>query len=411
MKLDKMSRSETLLVRLNSTSVGTLTRLVDDTVVFAFDPTYEENRESPILSQSFKTADGGLTIGRPITGPSLSPFFSNLLPEGPLRDFLADKLTINSKREFFLLVALGLDLPGAVIVEPIGELSSVTDQEYLLAERQARPILRFSLAGVQLKFSAILNRAETFTIPTDGMGGSWILKLPSESHPHLPEIEHAMLSFAKLVGIDVPEIKLVPTVSVVGLPEQFGNTIADSLAVKRFDRNEDGSRIHIEDFAQVYNVYPKDKYEKAGYGHIAKVLWAEAGEVCFTEFVRRLVFTVAIGNGDMHLKNWSLIYTNPLKPSLSPAYDFVPTIGYISRETLALNLGGTKEFNDVTIDKFKKMAKQAGASERLTANIVNETCERVLHCWNRDRDTIGLPAETLTMLDRHMKTLPLLRPH
>ena len=241
MKLDKMSRSETLLVRLNSTSVGTLTRLVDDTVVFAFDPTYEENRESPILSQSFKTADGGLTIGRPITGPSLSPFFSNLLPEGPLRDFLADKLTINSKREFFLLVALGLDLPGAVIVEPIGELSSVTDQEYLLAERQARPILRFSLAGVQLKFSAILNRAETFTIPTDGMGGSWILKLPSESHPHLPEIEHAMLSFAKLVGIDVPEIKLVPTVSVVGLPEQFGNTIADSLAVKRFDRNEDGS--------------------------------------------------------------------------------------------------------------------------------------------------------------------------
>ena len=106
-----------------------------------------------------------------------------------------------------------------------------------------------------------------------------------------------------------------------------------------------------------------------------------------------------------------MIYTNPLKPSLSPAYDFVPTIGYISQETLGLNLGGTKEFNDVTIDKFKKMAKQAGASERLTANIVNETCERVLDCWKSDRYAIGLPAETLTMLDQHMKTLTLLKPH
>ncbi|MBU6455392.1 MAG: HipA domain-containing protein [Cyanobacteria bacterium REEB67] len=169
--------------------------------------------------------------------------------------------------------------------------------------------------------------------------------------------------------------------------------------------------MHIEDFAQVYDVYPKDKYEKAGYGHIAKVLWAEASEGCFREFVRRLVFTVAIGNGDMHLKNWSLIYTNPLKPALSPAYDFVPTIGYISHETLGLNLGGTKEFNDVTVDKFKKMAQQAGASERLTANIVNETCERILDCWKNDRHTIGLPAETLAMVDQHMKTLPLLEAH
>jgi serine/threonine-protein kinase HipA len=411
MKADGMSRPDALLVRLNKTTVGTLTRLVDDTIVFAFDPTYEENRERPVLSQSFKTVDGGLTIARPRTGPSLSPFFSNLLPEGPLRDFLADKLAINPKREFFLLAALGLDLPGAVSVEPIGELSSMKDQEHALAERQARRILRFSLAGVQLKFSAILERPGTFTIPADGTGGSWIVKLPSASHPHLPEIEHAMLSLAKLIGISVPEIKLVPTVSIAGLPNQFGNSIADSLAVKRFDRNDDGSRIHIEDFAQVYDVYPKDKYERAGYSHIAKVLWAEASESCFTEFVRRLVFTVAIGNGDMHLKNWSLIYTDPIKPALSPAYDFVPTIGYISQETLALNLGGTKEFNEVSIDKFKKMAQQAGASERLTINIVNETCERVLDCWKKDRYTIGLPADRLVLLDQHMKALQLLKPY
>jgi serine/threonine-protein kinase HipA len=410
MKASNVSRPDTLLVRLNDTPVGTLTRLVDDTIVFAFAPTYEENLERPVLSMSFNSGDGGLVVPRPRTGPGLNPFFSNLLPEGPLRDYLADKLAINTLREFFLLAGLGLDLPGAVIVEPIGELSTMAAKELKLAEKQNSPVLRFSLAGVQLKFSAISERPGNFTIPADGTGGSWIVKLPSESHPHLPEIEYALLTFAKLVGIQVPDIKLVPTVSIAGLPKQFGSSVADSLAVKRFDRSDGGSRIHIEDFAQVYDVYPKDKYAKAGYSHIAKVLWRESGEHCFNEFIRRLVFTVATGNGDMHLKNWSLIYTDPLKPALSPVYDFVPTIGFFPQETLALNLGGTKKFDEVSVDKFKKLARQAGASERLTVNIVNETCERVLDSWKKDRYTIGLPAETLVMLDQHMKDLPLLKP-
>jgi serine/threonine-protein kinase HipA len=206
-----MSRPETLLVRLNDTPVATLTRLIDDSIVFALDPTYVGNPNRPVLSQSFKTADGGLTVSRARTKPRLSPFFSNLLPEGPLREFLAARLAIDPIREFYLLAALGQDLPGAVIVEPIGELSSMAELGYKLSEKQNKSVLRFSLAGIRLKFSAILKRPSTFTISADGTGGSWIVKLPSQSHPHLPEIEHAMLTFARSVGINVPEIKLVLT--------------------------------------------------------------------------------------------------------------------------------------------------------------------------------------------------------
>jgi serine/threonine-protein kinase HipA len=32
-----------------------------------------------------------------------------------------------------------------------------------------------------------------------------------------------------------------------------------------------------------------------------------------------------IGNGDMHLKNWSLIFSEQITPELAPAYDFVST--------------------------------------------------------------------------------------
>src|ERR1700678_1041433 len=106
---------DTLEISLNERTVGTMTRLVNETIVFAFDPQYANDEDRPILSLSHKGLMGTLVQGRTRTGTRLSPFFSNLLPGGHLRDYLAGKLGINSNREFYLLAALGLDLPGAVI--------------------------------------------------------------------------------------------------------------------------------------------------------------------------------------------------------------------------------------------------------------------------------------------------------
>ncbi|GEM_PF-100212 len=399
----------TLEIRLNERLVGTLTRLVDDTIVFAFDPSYENDENRPILSMSHKGSLGALIPGRTRTGPRLSPFFSNLLPEGHLRDYLARKLSINTAREFFLLGALGLDLPGAVIATPLGELSGL-DQRDLDASTSEEPRrLRFSLAGMQLKFSAIVETKGTFTVPADGAGGSWIVKLPSERHLQVPETEYSMLSLAGMVGIEVPDFKLIPTKVIEGLPEDFKNIVADSLAVKRFDRTVSGGRVHMEDFAQVYGVYPQEKYEKAGYAHIGRVLWAEAGEESYCEFVRRLVFTIATGNGDMHLKNWSLLYRNPQKPVLSPAYDFVPTISYIEKDLLALNLGGTKNFLDVTLEKFKKMAVSSKAPEKLTVRVVEESIERISTEWAKNKFDLLLPRDIRHDIDSHMAKQPLFK--
>jgi serine/threonine-protein kinase HipA len=406
--MSRSLRPDTLSIKLNNTIVGTLTRLIDETLVLAFDPAYEEDPQRPTLSLSFKTPSGDLFIGRTRTSTRLSPFFSNLLPEGHLRNFLASKLGINTQREFFLLAGLGQDLPGAVIVEPVGELSEV-GKEYPPSEQTNSPTLRFSLAGVQLKFSAIAESKGTFTVPADGAGGSWVIKLPSKSHLQVPETEFSMLTLARMIGITVPEFKLVPTSTIEGLPSEFRSSVADSLAVKRFDRTDDGSRVHMEDFAQVYSVYPQNKYEKAGYAHIARVLWTEDGEASYTEFIRRLVFTVAIGNGDMHLKNWSLLYLDARKPILSPAYDFVPSIAYIEKDTLALNLGGTKHFYEVTIEKFKKMAAQAKAPERLTEVVASETIERIWEIWKAQRFDLRLSSKVRQDVDKHLSKLPLFR--
>lgn len=401
-------KPDTLEIRLNDSIVGTLTRLIDETLVLAFDPGYQNNSQRPILSLSYKGPANTLHVARSRTGTRLSPFFSNLLPEGHLRDYLARKLGMNSSREFFLLAGLGLDLPGAVIVRPLGELSNEPmDNEP--SAKSNHSVLRFSLAGVQLKFSAVAETKGTFTIPAGGAGGSWIVKLPSEKHLQIPEVEYSMLRLAQLTGIAVPDFKLIPTSSIEGLPQEFKSSVADSLAVQRFDRTINGGRIHMEDFAQVYDVYPQNKYEKAGYGHIGRVLWAEDGEKSYLEFIRRLVFTVAIGNGDMHLKNWSLLYSDPVQPVLSPAYDFVPTVAYIEGDNLALNLAGTKDFYAVDLDKFVKLARQSQASERITKIAVQEFVSHFSDIWKDNRFDLRLPADVRQVMANHLNKLALFK--
>lgn len=280
------------------------------------------------------------------------PFFSNLLPEGPLRAHLAEQAGINPKREFFLLWVLGRDLPGALTVRPAdGDAWPPTrngdrPEDGERAHRSA--VLRFALlAGVQLKFSAVKNGS--LTIPAAGVGGPWIVKLPSTQFEGVLENEYAMMLAAGL-GIDVPEVQLLDVDAIEGLPAGIGKLPGQAFAVKRFDRTDEGP-VHIEDFAQVFGVFPENKYEKATYRSITTVLGTETGNEGIAEFIRRPVFSTLIGNADMHLKNWSLIYRDRRSPGLSPAYDLVSTIPYIPDEKAALKYTlSVDEAHDRTLD-------------------------------------------------------------
>jgi serine/threonine-protein kinase HipA len=79
--------------------------------LFTFTDDYIADQNRPTLSLSFKDQFGSLITGLPETRVAVPPFLSNLLPEGPLRDYLAKRAGVNAKREFFLLWVLGQDLP------------------------------------------------------------------------------------------------------------------------------------------------------------------------------------------------------------------------------------------------------------------------------------------------------------
>jgi serine/threonine-protein kinase HipA len=138
-----------LNILLHKEHIGTLTLLPGEQNVFAFSQAYIDNPNRPTLSLSFKDKFGGLLTDVRSTRIQVPQFFSNLLPEGHMRDYLAKLADVSAKREFFLLWILGKDLPGAITIEPAdGEswppsLSKDDDNE-----KSHQNALRFSLAGV-----------------------------------------------------------------------------------------------------------------------------------------------------------------------------------------------------------------------------------------------------------------------
>lgn len=392
-------RLNSLDVWLGDVPVGRIMRAAGGGILFAFGESYAEMPERPVLSQCYEAPDGEVWKKIRSHPGHLPPFFENLLPEGVLKDILAKRANVDPSDQLTLLGALGEDLPGAVRAFPSSPdrgFDPALNSNALAPNTNA---LRFSLAGVQLKLSACLKANGTLTIPATGSGGSWILKLPARGLRVVPENEYVMMSLARKVGIPVPHVELVPLESIAGLPHEVQDVEGDALAVKRFDRTADGHRVHMEDFAQVFGRRPKGKYGGHSYANMAAVLATVSGEQSIADFVGRVVFSALIGNGDMHLKNWSLLYTDPTRPILSPAYDFVSTIPYVPNEDLALGFGGSKNFADFDKSRIEKFAHAARIPFEMALSRCRDTAETTREAWRGHEERKLLPARMDALID------------
>jgi serine/threonine-protein kinase HipA len=312
-------------------------------------------------------------------------------------------------RDLPLLRLLGDDLPGAVVVRPEEDGPLVDDVEAsetpVEAGEENEP-LRFSLAGVQMKLSAGGGPQSRLTIPAKGLGGHWILKLPSQIYPHLPENEHSMMRFAREAGIEVAETGLVPVEEIDRLPRGL-RTDANALWVRRFDRRDDGVRVHMEDFNQVYAQMPDAKYSNYSYGNMAEDLARIAGMEEVRELVRRIVFSAAIGNADMHLKNWTLIYPDGRTPKLSPAYDFVSTIAYIEDYEMALSVAREKDIRKFDGALLRRFAVRVPVPEKVILDAAMETAEKIARVWPRLRDELPMVDEAKERVSERIRVFPL----
>ncbi|WP_099865071.1 type II toxin-antitoxin system HipA family toxin [Pararhizobium haloflavum] len=397
---------QSLDVFLNAIKVGTIVRTPGDFNAFSFDEAYRATGGSPTLSLSFRAATGGLRKDpKPLAG-ALPAFFANLLPEDKLREAMEKHHAgdVHPGNDFDLLAALGADLPGAVRVVPVDGMNKAPR-----AAAREKPKARFSLAGVQMKLSVMKNTGKGggLTLPLDDAEGQYIAKFPSTAFPGVSENEFAALALASAIGMDVPASELVAKSDFEGIPEEF-DTLAEGrvLLIRRFDRGADGTRIHIEDFAQVFGVYPARKYEGAAYHDIAAALTAAISPAAALEFVCRLALAVVTGNGDMHLKNWSLIYPGDGgTPALAPVYDLLSTVPYIPADNLALSLGGERSFKALSAPRWKAFANRARLPEPAVMKAVVEIVARVNHHWWTLSERDAVPMPVLERIDAHVRAM------
>lgn len=381
MKTDQ--RVKILAVYLHEKLVGYLTHYQDGTNLFHFDESYIELGSSrPTLSLSFSDEE---FIEPQISQIKLPVFFSNLLPEGALRQLICEQLKMHRDDEFALLEALGDDLPGAITVKRIYDIPDLilrTQKKAIIDKEEGTHGLNFSLAGAQMKFSMKKNDGR-YTISKPGKIGNYIVKTPSTIHPFVPYNEYSTMKLAESVGIDVPDVQLVNLNQLDGLPKINLPNEQDAYLIKRFDRDGDNARIHIEDFAQVFSVRNDRKYSATNYDSMAKLIHEifPNGIAEVEKFVKRLTFNILIGNTDAHLQNWSVIYNDKITPSLSPAYDLLSTLSYIDNRELALNFAKKKAFYSITLDDLKYFAKRINVSDKIVLNAATNVIEMATELW------------------------------
>jgi serine/threonine-protein kinase HipA len=403
-------------VRLHDLPAGQIAHdEIQDRASFRLSEEYRKMSRRPVLGQTFEDDPRKTYPGK---RGELPPWFANLVPEGALRDLLKRSLHLERDNDLPILVAVGRDLPGAVEVIPaaadaglfeaIGEEAAEVDEDSTEPEDLA---LRFSLPGVQMKFS-VLKERETVTLPMHGQLGDWIVKLDSRRFPNLVENEFATMEWARAAGFTVPECQILPSSVLQPALRSFAPEGTNVFLIRRYDRNGE-RRIHQEDFAQMVNLPPDMKYEQQTYAGLARLVREIVGADGYIEFIRRLAFMVASGNVDAHLKNWSLLYPDNVTAVLAPMYDQVATVAWPKEIKLrwSLKLGGTKDMYHIDPPAFVRLAERAGGDVKETIRVVEETIERVARAWSISVAAEVMPPDHAASLREYWSRAPLLKTH
>jgi serine/threonine-protein kinase HipA len=305
------------------------------------------------------------------------PFFAGLLPEGKMRQLIAQQLHVSGQNEFALLDHLGGECAGAVTFFEQGKVHPqrpqeddvqwLNDEELLeiLDELPHRPMLagkdgfRLSLAGAQDKLPVIFDGTR-IGLPLNGTPSSHILK------PAIKAVEASVTNEGFCMAL-AEAMQLKPARALI---RKVGDR--EFLLVERYDRIVDShgcrQRLHQEDFCQALGVVSENKYQNEGGPDLA---------LCF-DLVRRVtrpsaphvlrlldyvIFNALIGNHDAHGKNFSLLYSTK-GPVLSPFYDTLSTAVYPKLAVkMAMKIGSKYKFTEIYGRHWEQFAQEAGLAK------------------------------------------------
>lgn len=216
----------------------------------------------------------------------------------------------------------------------------ITDFSYESASPQIiESVKRISVSGAQEKLSAVLQNGQIVLTP-DSRQGRYIIKpIPGDRtlrfRQQIPANEHLTMQIARQVfGINTAECAMI-----------FMADGEPAYITRRFDYDRDGNKLHQEDFAvlagKTRDTHGEDYKYTGSYVDMAALIkrFVPAWMPEMTRFLTLIIFNYMFGNGDAHLKNFSVRETPSGDHILTPAYDLLNTSIHIADSDFALEGG------------------------------------------------------------------------
>ena len=311
----------------------------------------------PVIAESYQSSP-------------IFPVFQTSLPEGFLKDRIVERFSKTMRMDDMALLALaGGNRIGRLRLStteemPVDELGSESLKEILQAEGSQDLfqdlcdkylITSSGISGVQPKVvlsavddispallgsktSASAKSKPSISEKSTLRGKSLIVKTAGDDYPALAENEFHCLNIARQAGMPLPEFWL--------------SEDKKRLAIRRFDIDDaTGKILGFEDMVSLQGKVNDQKYE-GSYENVAFAIEQNASPqlayASLKEFFESVVLSIILRNGDAHLKNFGLLYTDPSSDDcrLSPLFDVICTTVYLPRDQMALKLAKTKSWPD-----------------------------------------------------------------
>ncbi len=212
----------------------------------------------------------------------------------------------------------------------------------------------------------------------------YVAKFPSRKDDHDVGLwEHLCHLLAAEAGINAATTKVLQT-----------NDKYHTLLSCRFDRNEEGKRIHFASAMTLLGLNDGDN-ATTGHGYLDIVdfilLNCTNVEQNLQELYRRVAFNICIGNTDDHFRNHGFLLTQK-GWTLSPAYDMNPTLN--EYQSLLINSATNKSDLSILLESCEEYM----LSMEVAGKIVGEVREAIMN-WKKLAMRIGIPKREIDLFD------------
>lgn len=222
----------------------------------------------------------------------------------------------------------------------------------------------------------------------DDSGNLCIAKFPSRKDDYDTGLwEHFSHLLARKAGIYAAQTKVLG-----GLGKYH------TLLSKRFDRTDEGKRIHFASSMSLIGLRDGDNAQ-GGYGYLNIVDFILQSccdvEKNLQELYRRVAFNICIGNSDDHYRNHGFLLT-PRGWTLSPAYDMNPTLN--EYQSLLIN----ESSNKADIRTLLESCESYMIKKEVAKNIIRQV-QAAVAGWENLAVLLQIPAREVTMFKDRFK--------